>query len=346
MSEPLFLRACKGEPTERTPVWLMRQAGRYMPEYRAIRKNVDFWTLCKTPELACEVTLQPINAFGMDAAILFSDLLISLPPMGYDVTFGAGMGPQVAQPIDTAADLKRLQSIDAASAFDYVAKAIKLIIGELPASVPLIGFAGAPFTLASYLIEGGSSRIFAKTKAFLHQEPEAAETLFDALTQATIDLLNLQIDAGCRAVQVFDSWAGVLDPDDYAKWGLRYAKRIVEGVRRPGVPVIVFAKGTGCYFDIVAQCGADVLGLDWTQRYDQVRAQVGPDIALQGNLDPYRLLGPWESTRDAVDRLLERAGDGTGHIFNLGHGINKNTDPEIIRKLVEHVQSASERRRG
>ncbi len=344
-TEPLFLRACLGEHTERTPVWLMRQAGRYMEEYRAVRKGVDFWTLCQTPELACEVTLQPIRAFDLDASIVFSDLLIPLPPMGAPVRFGAGHGPVVDDPVRSAADVERLIHPDVEETLGYVADAIRLIVRELPAHVPLIGFAGAPFTLASYLVEGGGSKTYARTKALLHQEPEVAGRLFDKLTDVVIELLNMQIDAGVRAVQIFDSWAGALDPDDYERWGLRYTKRIVEGVKRPGVPVIVFAKGTGTYFDTVARCGADVLGVDWTLPLDRARAMAGPDVTLQGNLDPYRLLGPWESVRASVDRVLDQAGDGQRHVFNLGHGIYKETDPEQVRRLVDYVHEASEHRR-
>ncbi len=343
---PLFLRACFNQPTERTPVWLMRQAGRYMAEYRAIRKDVDFWGLCKSPELCREVTLQPIDAFGMDAAIIFSDLLVPLPPMGAEVTFGKGMGPVIEPRIDTPADVDRLIHPDVPATMGYVADAVRATVAALPADVPLIGFAGAPFTLAGYLIEGQGSKTWMKTKAFLHAHPEAADKLFTLLTDVVIELLNMQIDAGARAVQIFDSWVGALDPEDYRRWGLRYTKRIVDGVRRPGVPVIVFAKGTGTYLDIVAECGADVLGVDWTLPLDRARALVGPNVALQGNLDPGRLLGPWDALEPAIDRLLDSAGDGTGHIFNLGHGIDRTTDPAQVKRLVDHVRTASAKRRG
>lgn len=339
--QPLFLRACYSEPTERTPVWLMRQAGRYMPEYRAIRSKVDFWTLCQTPELACQVTMQPIDAYALDAAIIFSDLLVPLPPMGFPVHFGKGHGPIIDGPIASAADVDRAVHPDVADTMGYVGEAVKATVAALPAHVPLIGFAGAPFTLASYLIEGGSSRTYMKTKKFLHEHPAAAEKLFNRLTDVVIDLLKLQIDAGCRAVQVFDSWAGALDPHDYARWGLPFTRRIVESVRRPGVPVIVFAKGTGTYLDLVAQCGAEVIGVDWTLSLDRARKLVSPGQALQGNLDPARLLGPWADLQAAADRILLAAGDGTGHIFNLGHGIDLSTDPAQVGRLVEHVREAS-----
>jgi len=341
----LFIDACFGRPTPRTPIWLMRQAGRYMAEYRAIRARVDFWTVCQTPELACEVTLQPIDAFGLDAAIIFSDLLVSLPPLGLDVEFVPGKGPVIHNPITMVSDVQRLRPVVAAEALGYVGEAIRTTVAALPDDVPLIGFAGAPFTLASYALEGGSSKQFMKTKAFLHTEPVAAEALFDRLTEITIDLLNLQLDQGARAVQIFDSWAGCLDPEDYTRWGARYTKRIVDRVRRPGVPVIVFAKGTGTYLDRVAATGADVIGVDWTLPLGEARARVRPGQALQGNLDPGRLLAPWPQIEAAADRVLDAAGDGTGHVFNLGHGIYQHTPVDHVRRLVSHVQSVSHTRR-
>ena len=337
----LFIDACFGRPTPRTPIWLMRQAGRYMAEYRAIRAKVDFWTVCQTPELACEVTLQPIDAFGLDAAIIFSDLLVSLPPLGLDTEFVPGKGPVIHNPITSASDVHKLRPVDAADALGYVGDAVRTTVAALPDDVPLIGFAGAPFTLASYALEGGSSKQFMKTKAFLHTEPAAAEALFEKLTQVTIDLLNLQIDQGARAVQIFDSWAGCLDPEDYARWGTRYTRRIVDAVRRPEVPVIVFAKGTGTYLDRVAATGADVIGVDWTLPLDHARSRVQAGQALQGNLDPGRLLSPWPELQAAANRVLDAAGDGTGHIFNLGHGIYQHTPVDHVRRLVEHVQSVS-----
>ena len=343
--QTLFIDACFGRPTPRTPIWLMRQAGRYMAEYRAIRANVDFWTLCKTPELCCEVTLQPIEAFGLDAAIIFSDLLVTLPPSGFDVEFVKNKGPVVHEPIHHASDVDRLRPVDARDALAYVGEAVKLTAAALPKNVPLIGFAGAPFTLASYLIEGGSSKAFMKTKAFLHQEPEAARRLFDHLAQVTIDLLKLQIENGARAVQIFDSWAGCLDPEDYAVWGLAYTKRIVDAVRQPDIPVIVFPKGTGTYLNLVADTGADVVGVDWSLTLEEARAKVGPKVALQGNLDPGRLLAPWAKLAPAIDRVLDAAGDGTGHIFNLGHGIYQHTPVDNVKRLVEYVQTTSGVRR-
>ena len=319
----------------------MRQAGRYMAEYRAIRKDVDFWTLCKTPELCCEVTLQPINAFGLDAAIIFSDLLVSLPPSGFDVEFIKGRGPVVHDPITKASDIDKLRPVDASVQLAYVGEAVRQTVAALPDDVPLIGFAGAPFTLASYLVEGGSSKQFMKAKAFIHQEPAAARTLFDHLTQVTIDLLKLQIDMGAKAVQIFDSWAGCLDPEDYAIWGAAYTKRIVDAVRRPGVPVIVFAKGTGSYFDLVTQSGADVYGVDWTLSLERARALASAPVALQGNLDPGRLLSPWDSLENATRRVLDSAGQGKGHVFNLGHGIYQHTPVDNVRRLVDFVQGQS-----
>ena len=341
MERPLFIRACLGEETERTPIWLMRQAGRYMEEYRAVRKKVDFWTLCQTPELACEVTLQPIDAFGLDASIIFSDLLVTLPPLGFPVEFVPGKGPVVDGPIVTPSDVSRAQAVRVERSLQYVGDAVKLTRSALPADVPLIGFAGAPFTLASYLIEGGSSKAFMKTKAFLHEHRQAAEVLFEYLTQATIDLLNLQADSGAEALQIFDSWAGCLDPEQYKRWGLKYTRRIVDAVRRPGLPIIVFPKGCGAYLDIVAQCGADVIGVDWAVSMTKARQQVGPDVTLQGNLDPGYLLGPVALLDEATDRLLAETNDGQRHVFNLGHGIHLTTPPANVKRLVERVQNTS-----
>ena len=344
--EPLFLRACRSEPTERTPIWLMRQAGRYMAEYRAVRSKVDFWTLCKTPELACEVTLQPINTFGFDASIVFSDLLISLPPMGADVVFAKNHGPVIADPIRTVAQIDRLRRIDPHE-LDYVADAIRLIVAALPPEVPLIGFAGAPFTLASYLIEGGGSKHYMNTKAFLNTEPAAAHRLFALLAAVSTDLLCLQIEAGCRVVQIFDSWAGCLDPIDLEVWSIAYMEQMIDGIRarHPNVPIIAFPKGTGLHIDRVAATGADVVGVDWTLTLDRARAIVGPKVALQGNLDPGRLIGPWEALLPAIDRVLDQAGDGTGHVFNLGHGIDPATPVDNVRRMVEHVRTESPKRR-
>lgn len=345
--DPLFLRACRGEPTERTPIWLMRQAGRYMAEYRAIRKDVDFWTLCKTPDLVAEVTLQPINAFGLDAAIIFSDLLTVLGPMGAPVEFKKGMGPVVHDHIQTAADVDRMVHFDVAKHLGYVGAGVRTTVAALPKDMPLIGFAGAPFTLASYLLEGGSSKAYMKIKGFIHQEPKAADKLFSLLTDIVIDLLCLQIEAGCRAVQIFDSWAGVLDPEDYVRWGLSYTRRMVATLktRYPTVPVIVFAKGTGTHLEQVAATDADVIGVDWTLPLDRARKLLLPGQGVQGNLDPGRLLAPWESLKTAVDRILDAAGDGTGHIFNLGHGIYQHTDPAQVGRLVNYVKEASAARR-
>jgi uroporphyrinogen decarboxylase len=342
-SQPLFIQACFNQPTERTPIWLMRQAGRYMAEYRAIRAKVGFWDVCHQPDLATEVTLQPIEAFGFDAAIIFSDLLIPLPHMGFDVQFIPNKGPVLPEPIHKVSDVDRLRATPMREVLSCVGQAAKQIVAALPDHTPLIGFAGAPFTLASYLIEGGSSKQFMKTKAFLNQHPAAAHRLFGMLTDAVIDLLNMQIDAGCRAVQIFDSWAGCLDPEDYKIWGLPYTQRIVESVRRPNVPVIVFAKGTGTYFDIVTQSKADVYGVDWTLPLKKAKALAAEGVALQGNLDPGRLLAPWERLQPAIDSVLDQAGDGTGHVFNLGHGIYQYTEVDQVKRLVDYVQGESHR---
>lgn len=336
---PTFIRACYREPVDYTPIWLMRQAGRYLPEYRAVRAKADFLTMCHRPELAAEVTLQPVNLLGVDAAILFSDLLIPLEAMGATVKFPEG-GPEITDAVEKPSDVHKLRTPPAIETLGYTAEAVKLIVAALPAKVPLIGFAGAPFTLASYLIEGGGSKNYQKTKAFLYQHPAEADVLFDKLVDMVADFLRMQIDAGCKAVQIFDSWAGALDPEDYERWGTRYTRRLVQAVRRPGVPVIVFAKGTGTYFDRVAASRADVLGVDWTLPMDAARALAGPDFALQGNMDPIRLLGPWEQVRQSADRILDAAGP-TGHIFNLGHGLVPQTPPDHVKRLVAHVHESS-----
>ncbi len=336
---PLFLRACARQSVEHTPIWLMRQAGRYMPEYRAIRAKADFLTLCHDPALACEVTLQPINRLGVDAAIVFSDLLVPLEAMGVTVRFPEG-GPEIENGVKVPADVARLRTPRAADTLGFVGDAVSLLVRALPENIPLIGFAGAPFTLASYLIEGGGSRNYQKTKAFLYEHPVEAEQLFEKLTVVVSDFLRLQIDRGCRAVQIFDSWAGALDAEDYQRWGVEYTRRIVASVRRPGVPVIVFAKGIGGYFEHVADTGADVLGVDWTLPMGSARARIGPDFTLQGNLDPTRLLGPWEPVRAAVDRILDQAGK-VGHVFNLGHGILPQTSPDLVKRLVDYVHESS-----
>ena len=285
--------------------------------------------------------MQPIDAFGLDASIIFSDLLIPLPHMGFEVNFIKNKGPVLPEPINVAKDVERLRPAPMADVLSCVGQAAKQIVAALPRDTPLIGFAGAPFTLASYLIEGGSSKQFMKTKAFLHQHPTEASILFNRLTDAVIDLLNLQVDSGCRAIQIFDSWAGCLDPEDYAVWGLPYTKRIVEAVRRPNVPIIVFAKGTGTYFDLVVQSGADCYGVDWTLPLSKARQLASEGVALQGNLDPGRLLAPWEKLKLSVDRVLNEAGNGKGHVFNLGHGIYQYTDPNQVKRLTDYVQGES-----
>jgi uroporphyrinogen decarboxylase len=319
----------------------MRQAGRYMPEYRAIRAKADFWQLCHDPDLATEVTMQPINAFGLDAAILFSDILIPLPKVGFEVRFDEGKGPVLPSPIKSVQDVARYVPVPMNEALGCVGDAVKSIVRALPQGTPLIGFAGAPFTLASYLIEGGSSKEFMKTKAFLHQEPKAAHELFQKLTDTVIDFLSMQVDCGCEAVQIFDSWAGCLGADDYEVWGLYYSKQIVDALKKKNVPVILFAKGTHSYMDVVAQAQANAYGLDWTVKISKMKAIVGKNVALQGNLDPGKLLAPWAEIEKSVVKILDEAADGTGHIFNLGHGIYQHTPVDHVKRLVDFVKEKS-----
>ena len=333
----LFLRTCRGEPTERPPLWLMRQAGRYLPEYRSVREKVSFLELCKSPELACEVTLQPIRRFGFDAAILFSDILIPLEPMGCPIVFPDEGGPQLPSPVRTAADIERLGVPDPVATMPFVTEAVRRIRAALPAGIPLIGFAGAPLTLASYLVEGGSSKNFTHLKGLLHAAPEAAHTLLHKLARTVTLYLAAQIDAGAQAVQLFDTWGGMLSPDDFDTFALPYTTEIVGGLRVHGVPIIVYVGGGGTLLERIAQSGCDVVGLDWRVDIREARARLGASRPVQGNLDPVALL----STPEVVARkarAIVAAGGGRGHIFNLGHGILPETPIANVEALVAAVQ--------
>ncbi|MDW8059745.1 MAG: uroporphyrinogen decarboxylase [Thermomicrobium sp.] len=340
MEDSRFLLACRRMPTDRTPVWLMRQAGRYLPEYRALRERYHLLDLCRHPELAAEVTLQPLRRFPLDAAIVFADILWPLAALGIGVSFEAGEGPVVAT-IRSPHDVNRLPEPDE-SAFRSTGEAIRLVRRELPRSVAVIGFAGAPFTVASYLLEGGSSRTYLATKRFLLRHRAAWERLLDRLTDLTVRYLALQVSSGADAVQLFDSWAGALPPDLYRSAVLPWTRRIVRQVRALGVPVIVFSTGTSGFLDLVAETEADVIGVDW--RIDLGRAwQAIGDRAIQGNLDPAWLLAPREELRKAVREILARAGGRPGHIFNLGHGILPETEPDAVAVLIDEVHAWSAR---
>lgn len=340
MTEHLFLRACKRQPVERTPIWMMRQAGRYLPSYRAVRSKASFLEMCRTPELSCEVTLQPIDQLGFDAAILFSDILITLPAMGVEVTFPEA-GPKIGTPVRTAAAVEALKVPDPELELGYVLDAVRLIRKGLADRVPLIGFAGAPFTMATYAVEGGGSKDYAKTKAMLFGDPASAHKLLDKLAQTCASFLEAQVAAGAQAVQIFDSWAGVLSPADFREYALRHARAVIDRLRASkvmdGVPIIYFANGCAPYLADYAKSGADVLGVDWRIDIGTVRKGVGDGVALQGNLDPGALFCTPEEIRRRVHEILRQAGP-IGHIFNLGHGVTPETNPEHVRAMVEAVK--------
>jgi len=341
MSDFLFLRACRRQPVSRTPIWMMRQAGRYLPAYRAVRARASFLEVCRNPELACEVTLQPIDEFGFDAAILFSDILITLPAMGLDVAF-PDAGPKIATPIRTQAAIDALAVPDPEAELPYVMAAVRKIKSALAGRVPLIGFAGAPLTMLTYAVEGGGSKDYAHTKAMLYGAPSSAHALLDKLARTCATYLEAQVAAGADAVQIFDSWGGIVSPGDFREYPLRYAKRVIELLRASptwktqAVPIIYFVNGCAPYLDDYASSGADVLGVDWRVGIDEVRRRVGDGVALQGNLDPGALFAPPAEIRARVADILARAGR-TGHIFNLGHGVLPPTPLERVQELARYV---------
>ncbi|GAB4347680.1 MAG: uroporphyrinogen decarboxylase [Gammaproteobacteria bacterium] len=341
-----FLRALLREPVDQTPVWIMRQAGRYLPEYRATRaKAGDFMTLCKTPELACEVTIQPLERFPLDAAILFSDILTIPDAMGLGLYFVEGEGPKFENPLRDERSIKALAIPDIEKELGYVTQAVSTIRRELDGRVPLIGFSGSPWTLATYMVEGGASKEYALVKGMLFDQPETLHLLLEKLADTVTDYLNAQIAAGAQAVMVFDTWGGVLSRENYLKFSLRYMQRIVEGVTRESegrrVPVILFTKGGGQWLEAIADTGCDAVGLDWTTDIDDARARVGDRVALQGNLDPCVLYARPERIREEVADVLKRYGAGSGHVFNLGHGIHQHVDPEHVAVLVDAVHELS-----
>ena len=329
-----FLDACRGTAVDAVPVWFMRQAGRSMPEYRALRESHDILALCKAPELAAEITLQPVRRYGVDAAILFSDIVVPLLGMGIDVDIRPGVGPVVGEPIREATDVDRLGTLDPEDGVPYVSETIRLLRAEL--DVPLIGFGGAPFTLASYLIEGGPSRSHARTKALMYGDPQTWNKLMDRLSEAILSFLRAQIGAGADAVQLFDSWVGHLAPQEYRTFALPPVERIVAGLDGLDAPRILFGVGTGELLADMARSGADVLGIDWRVPLDEARRRTGDRVALQGNLDPSVLLAPWKVIEDRALDVLTR-GEGRRHIFNLGHGVLPETPPESLERLVELV---------
>lgn len=348
MVEHLFLKACRRQPVERTPVWMMRQAGRYLPQYRAVREKVSFLELCKTPDVACEVTLQPIDEFGFDAAILFADILLPLEAMGLPVEFG-DRGPVLAKTIRDRTAVDALAVPDPEAELGYVMGAVRTIRSALGDRVPLIGFAGAPFTMATYAVEGGGSKSYALTKGMMFSDPGAFHGLLDVLARATAAYLAAQVAAGAQAIQLFDSWAGILAPADFREFALRHARQTIELLRdepalaAADVPIIYFVNGCAPYLDDYPSSGADVLGVDYRIDIGTVRAAVGDGVALQGNLDPTALFAPTARLRERVAAVLESHGDRPGHIFNLGHGVLPPTDPERVRDMVTAVRELSAR---
>ncbi|PID75288.1 MAG: uroporphyrinogen decarboxylase [Deltaproteobacteria bacterium] len=335
-----FLKACRGEKTSYTPIWIMRQAGRYLPEYQKIRSKVSFLELCKTPELCVEVTLQPVDIFNVDAAILFSDILILMEAMGATLEFHEGLGPLFPEPIRNMQALDKLVVPDAEDATSFVMETIRLLRGEL--SVPLIGFAGAPFTCATYLIEGKSSKVFWETKKMLFTNPELFHALMEKLTQASIGYLKAQVKAGAQALQLFDSWAGILAPEDFQEFALPYVQRIFAELQAAEIPLVYFANNGATLLELSATSGATVIGLDWRIDIGDAIQRLGR-LAVQGNLDPMALLLPEDKLRARIGSLLDRARNSHGHIFNLGHGIHQCTPPEQVRIAVDAVHELSAR---
>jgi len=339
-----FLKACRREHVDATPVWFMRQAGRYMQEYRTLRSQYSLLEICRTPDLATEVTLQPIRRLEVDAAILFSDLLLPLAPMGLPFDFVKGEGPQIERPIDGPADIERLRVFEPRQALGYVFDAIRQIQKELNQRVPLIGFAGAPFTLASYAIEGGHSNNFAKTKSLMYGHPEDWHRLCEKLSRVVADFLVAQIDAGVDVVQVFDSWVGALDATDYREFALPHTRAIFDAIGTR-VPTIHFGTGTSTILEELRDAGGDVIGVDWRIPIDEAWERIGTTHAVQGNLDPTLLLGPPARMLQQTDAVLRRIGGRPGHIFNLGHGILPSTPVEHVQMLAHYVHTASRRLR-
>jgi uroporphyrinogen decarboxylase len=344
-----FLRALMRQPVDRTPVWMMRQAGRYLPEYRASRaKAGDFMGLCGNPEMACEVTLQPLDRYShIDAAILFSDILTIPDAMGLGLYFETGEGPKFKKTVHTAADIEALPVVDMRKDLTYVTDAVSLIRKELNGRVPLIGFTGSPWTLATYMVEGGSSKDYARTKELMYQQPEVFQCLIDKLVESITGYLNAQIEAGAQAVQIFDSWGGALSHSAYHQYSLAPMQRIINGLikEREGrpIPAILFTKGGGQWLESMVDSGANGLGLDWTTDIAQARDRVGGKVALQGNMDPAILYTSPQRIREEVGSILQSYGHGTGHIFNLGHGVTPQAKPENVGAFFEAVHELSEK---
>lgn len=341
-----YLKALLREPVDMTPVWMMRQAGRYLPEYKATRAEAgDFMSLCRNADLACEVTLQPLRRYELDAAILFSDILTVPDAMGLGLSFGAGEGPKFARPVQSLADVNNLPIPDPEGELQYVMNAVRTIRRELKGEVPLIGFSGSPWTLATYMVEGGSSKAFTKIKKMLYAEPHILHKLLDKLADSVVLYLNAQIKAGAQAVMVFDTWGGVLAHNDYKEFSLRYMHKIVDGLIRENegrkVPVTLFTKGGGLWLEAIAETGCDAVGLDWTVDIADARCRIGDKVALQGNMDPSVLYASPERIEQEVKNILAGFGNGSGHVFNLGHGIHLDVPVESPKVFVDAIHQYS-----
>lgn len=346
LKNDIFIKTLLKQPVDRTPVWMMRQAGRYLPEYRKVREQAgSFLDLCTNPELACEVTLQPLRRYGFDAAILFSDILTVPDAMGLGLYFSENEGPKFTNPVRTAADVDKLPIPDPENELRYVMDAVRLIRKNLQGSVPLIGFSGSPWTLATYMVEGGGSKSFQKVKAMMYNEPKLMHVMLDKLAQSVASYLNAQIAAGAQAVMLFDTWGGILSTEDYSEFSLYYAKQVrallntqVDGQQ---IPTILFTKGGGLWLELMADAGYDALGLDWQTDMQQARARVGNKVALQGNMDPVALYANPDVITEKVKTVLAKYGQGSGHVFNLGHGILPDINPEHVKAMVDAVRQYS-----
>ncbi|MGH7857907.1 MAG: uroporphyrinogen decarboxylase [Candidatus Binatia bacterium] len=338
-----FLRACRREAVDATPVWFLRQAGRYMPEYQAVRRHHSLLEICKTPALAAEVTLQPIERLDVDAAILFADILLPIEPLGVGLEFVSGDGPAVARPVRSAADVDRLREFDVETELGYVGESVRLARRELDGRVPLIGFAGAPFTVASYMVEGGQSRGFLRTKELMYADPEAWNRMMSRLARVTLDYLRMQIAAGADAVQLFDSWVGNLGPADYRRYVLPHSRAVLEPLAAEGVPVIHFGTQTGALLGAMREAGATVVGMDWRVDLASEWEALGAGVAVQGNLDPVLLLAPWEVLAREARDLLRRVDGRPGHVFNVGHGLLPETPVQPVADLVRLVRDETKK---
>jgi len=337
-----FMRACRRQEVPFTPVWLMRQAGRYMKEYREVREKSTFLELCKTPDLAAEVTVYAAHRLNVDAAIIFADILLILEPLGLQIEFAKGDGPKIHNPIKTGKDVERVREVESPEPLDYVFQAIPKTRAALRPNIPLIGFSGAPFTLASYMIEGGGSRNYVDTKTLMYSDSGAWHEMMGRISRALVKYLNAQIEAGASAVQLFDSWVGCLNPDDYREFVLPHTRSVIENIT-PGTPVLHFGTGTTTLLQLMKQAGGDVIGLDWRINLDDGWKLVGDDVAVMGNFDPVELFAPIEHIRKRARDILDRAANRPGHIFNLGHGILPETPVDHVVELVEAVHEFSQR---